>query len=43
MTTELLSVREIRVGLGAVRAAEGRPDAVRADRMVVEAYLGHEH
>ena len=43
MTTELPPVREIHVGLGAVvRAMEGRPDAVRPDHKVAEAYLAHE-
>ena len=43
MTTELLSVREVHVGYGAVvRAVEDQPDAVRPDHKVVEAYPAHD-
>lgn len=43
MTTELPLTRGGRVGDDAVvRVVEGRPDAVRPDSNVVEAYLTHD-
>ena len=43
MTTELPLMRGVRVGDRAVvRVVEGRPDAVRPDPKVVEAYPTHD-